>query len=549
MIKTAQEWIGEENQLGLDIWNKKYRFENETFEEWLDRVSAGNENIRKLILEKKFLFGGRILANRGLHKTGRKVTYSNCFTAGQKVITKRGLINIEDVQVGDYVITHDGSWQKVNNVMSRPYFGDIFEIEAYGLYEKIRCTPNHKFLTKRGWKRADRLLHESEQVHAVDRLALPKVSFKNEYALIDITEGYISDEKKRIQFSDEYAWVEVFCKNKQNEIWQRRGKLVKRYIEHDEEFSYFIGRFLGDGSLTAIRGQRHPSILQIVFNATTEEDACRRCVEIGNKKFGIEAQIRKTNQNTLAVRWNNEVIASWFERNFGRTCTGKYWPNKYVGDLNIALGLLDSDGCIDVHGRVKIVLKNKKLIDSLRDTLFLNGINTLQPRPTGHENTYILEIPTGIAKGRLNDKLTKSYSDARKNLVNNSPDDTDFIKIKSVSILENIDTTVYNLSVENTHSYTVGGVVVHNCYVVAPPEDNIESIFECGSKLARTFSFGGGVGIDISKLAPRGARINNAAKQTTGAVSFMDLYSLITGLIGQSGRRKKKVLASEKIEE
>ena len=38
-------------------------------------------------------------------------------------------------------------------------------------------------------------------------------------------------------------------------------------------------------------------------------------------------------------------------------------------------------------------------------------------------------------------------------------------------------------------------------------------------------------------MSPRGAKINNAAKETSGAVSFMELYSLVTGLIGQNGRR------------
>lgn len=80
-------------------------------------------------------------------------------------------------------------------------------------------------------------------------------------------------------------------------------------------------------------------------------------------------------------------------------------------------------------------------------------------------------------------------------------------------------------------------VTYSNCYVISPPEDSIESIFECATKLARTFSYGGGCGIDISKLAPHGAKVNNTAKNTTGAVSFMDLYSSITGLIGQNGRR------------
>lgn len=80
-------------------------------------------------------------------------------------------------------------------------------------------------------------------------------------------------------------------------------------------------------------------------------------------------------------------------------------------------------------------------------------------------------------------------------------------------------------------------VSLSNCYVIAPPEDEIESIFECATKLARTYSYGGGCGVDISKLSPRGARINNAAKHTSGSVSFMELYSLVTELIGQNGRR------------
>lgn len=80
-------------------------------------------------------------------------------------------------------------------------------------------------------------------------------------------------------------------------------------------------------------------------------------------------------------------------------------------------------------------------------------------------------------------------------------------------------------------------VTYSNCYVITPPEDNLESIFECAKKLARTFSYGGGCGIDISGLSPAGAKINNAAKVTSGAVSFMDLYNTTTGLIGQNGRR------------
>lgn len=82
-----------------------------------------------------------------------------------------------------------------------------------------------------------------------------------------------------------------------------------------------------------------------------------------------------------------------------------------------------------------------------------------------------------------------------------------------------------------------GNKTYSNCYVISPPEDNLESIFDTAKRLARTFSYGGGCGIDIGKLCPKDAKVNNTAKKSSGSVSFMDLYNLTTGLIGQNGRR------------
>lgn len=86
-------------------------------------------------------------------------------------------------------------------------------------------------------------------------------------------------------------------------------------------------------------------------------------------------------------------------------------------------------------------------------------------------------------------------------------------------------------------------ITLSNCYVVTPPDDSLESIFEAGAKMARTFSYGGGCGLDVSNLRPKGASVNNAAKSTSGTTSFMDFYSYITGLIGQEGRRGATMLS------
>lgn len=80
-------------------------------------------------------------------------------------------------------------------------------------------------------------------------------------------------------------------------------------------------------------------------------------------------------------------------------------------------------------------------------------------------------------------------------------------------------------------------VTLSNCYVMPQVEDNIESIYDTAKWMARTYSYGGGVGLTLNKLRPKGAKVNNAAATTTGAVSFMDLYSMTTSLIGMRGRR------------
>lgn len=77
---TVEEWLGKDNQLGIDIWHRKYQKNNETFDEWLDRVSLNDPIIKQLIIKKKFLPGGRILSNVGLKNN--KSGMSNCYSRG-----------------------------------------------------------------------------------------------------------------------------------------------------------------------------------------------------------------------------------------------------------------------------------------------------------------------------------------------------------------------------------------------------------------------------------------------------------------------------------
>jgi len=73
---TIEEWLNHE-ELPVTIWRKKYQQKGENFEQWLNRISAGDETVKELIREKKFIFAGRILSNRGIKD--QKITLSNCY--------------------------------------------------------------------------------------------------------------------------------------------------------------------------------------------------------------------------------------------------------------------------------------------------------------------------------------------------------------------------------------------------------------------------------------------------------------------------------------
>lgn len=87
---TIQEWLGPDNQLGIDIWEKKYRHNNESFDMWLERVSGGSQELKKKIIEKKFLFGGRTLTNRGT----KQGSYNNCYCSGRVPDSLSGILQV-----------------------------------------------------------------------------------------------------------------------------------------------------------------------------------------------------------------------------------------------------------------------------------------------------------------------------------------------------------------------------------------------------------------------------------------------------------------------
>jgi ribonucleoside-diphosphate reductase alpha chain len=82
-----------------------------------------------------------------------------------------------------------------------------------------------------------------------------------------------------------------------------------------------------------------------------------------------------------------------------------------------------------------------------------------------------------------------------------------------------------------------GNITGSNCYVIKDPEDSLEDIYRFDYEIARTYSYGGGCGGNLSKLRPRDAKVNNSSNTTPGPMIFAEKYSHTTLNTQQSKRR------------
>lgn len=140
-----------------------------------------------------------------------------CTPAGAKVLTSTGYKNIEDVQVGDYVLTHKNRYQKVLKTMSKIAQG-YNDIKAMGVYD-LKLTDNHPLYvynvkeSKFEWVEAKNL---NPQVH---RLTININSKSNSTGFSEqelwllgryVSDGYLDKNKKRITYAIRKSKLPLF---------------------------------------------------------------------------------------------------------------------------------------------------------------------------------------------------------------------------------------------------------------------------------------------------------------------------------------------------
>jgi ribonucleoside-diphosphate reductase alpha subunit len=495
---------------------------------------------------------------------------SSCFVAGTPVFTaNRGPVPIEQVCVGDTVVTHTGSIKPVLQT-HKNMLGErtLFDVKIYKT-PKLQVTGNHRFwsITKEQlqWGESPQW-NDMNHLRVGDWIAIPNSNTPTEHQVLDMydilkdvqgaehwTYSYEFDGKKmrrNTHFTSEY---------RPNGI-TKKGEWFERYITVDEHFAWFIGSWYGDGCIlyqrSSIASKRTPTHRGIAFaqnpnNATFVEEITR----IGEKYLGVHASIHTAKkQNCLSISFNNSAVGTAFNILFGRWSNQKFlWPTMYSWSRSMITafigGLVSTDGCCTLNGSVTVQLTNQPLIQSifhLTRSVGLDTSMTIMTKPYMGRDTHIgrMQIPwipevmKWVRKYYADDRLVKSER-ANTTL---EIDGRLFLRVNAKSkIMENLPEFVYTLGVQDDHSYSVQGVIAENCFLIANKGDSIDGIYGSLTECAQISKWAGGIGMHIHDVRANKSRIRGTNGQSDGIIPMLRVFNATARYVNQAGRRKGSI--------
>ena len=183
---------------------------------------------------------------------------SPCFVAGTKILTNNGYKNIENIKIGDLVLTHNNCFKRVLQVGSdgkKP----IYRLEAQGILP-IECTDNHPFYVRHKTKRWNNHLRKYEYSFSEpEKVRLYNLTKNNNYIGVPI----IPDIKNDFyELDDEILWLlgryvadgHIDTKTNKCVILSIGKDKIKDFAQIKTEYKQYL---------------HHPSCYRIIFNASS----------------------------------------------------------------------------------------------------------------------------------------------------------------------------------------------------------------------------------------------------------------------------------------
>jgi len=479
---------------------------------------------------------------------------SNCFHPETEVWTQnRGKVRIDEVEIGDRVTTHTGNVHEVkqlheNDIGSRR----LFEVKAYKT-PSIKVTEDHGIYSisqeQLEWGE-EPSFNPVSYLREGDYIAVPDKKDDGTFqTTIDVFDEFKTAAEKaernyRIENEEEYLTTYTQYLGENNK--EKENNPISDEWVVDERFAYFMGLWYGDGCVfSESKSKRRPQGITFTFG-NHEENLVDFVSDYGSELLGIDPKIQRYKDSYIQITFHSRPLSLIFQNLFGRGYEEKYvsdfmfgWPEEMV--KSFVTGLITSDGTVTKDGDVRFVMANPSFVKTvyhmLRDHNVICGYSEDASGvaridfPNNHE--IIEQVNKVYDDNRIKEAMSNNVSERHYRYI----DGQLFVRIMNKTPINTDIENVYTVGVEGSHSYNVEGIICQNCFVAGNTADSYGGILSMDEDLAQIMKRRGGVGVDISHLRPKGENVSNAARSSTGAVSFMERLSDTTREVAQGGRR------------
>src|SRR5579883_2413954 len=475
----------------------------------------------------------------------------------QAVLTAEGYRPISEIKIGDRVVTHRNRLRPVVHKFERETEETLYIIKPKKIgYDDLRVTGDHKvYVIRSEWVNTHRSRDGLRLQHEPDWIPAKEIKVGDYVAVAHNGEEhspetiFLQDYLSRYETLDGKLLKKTTCSDHGYvSDWGTHYKINDQLVL-DKELCYLFGRWLGDGCVTHRTGTDIPSGIKIVFSLEEQEEAVEIARIIG-AKIGIDSSIKLSSTERWYDLWVNSMPLGQFFKVF----LGCYSHSKQIPDqlmhlpteltLELLRGLFSADGYIS-GDKLGIVLANRTLTIQIHQLLLRLGYvfsireNThrlgrtaaYRIQATANECAPLFERFFGVQAPEFETdcKYYIEYNDLK------------WVRIDEIAV-EEYAGTVLDIEVEEDHSFISAGVVVSNCFVIPSPEDSRQGILDNLKLMTEIMARGGGVGINLSTLRPRGSYIKTVNGTASGPCSWAQLYSVATGDVIQQGGSRRGAL-------
>ncbi|MHA6805655.1 DNA polymerase III subunit alpha [Salinifilum ghardaiensis] len=382
-----------------------------------------------------------------------------CLLPGQEIITRDGVKPIEDVRVGDEVLTHRGRFRRVTETMQNHYSGTIYGVQLSGRYTRTTwMTDEHPVLTRfrngnRDWVKARDLVAGRPGTGTREAsdcwnswVCLPRAQSDAPQVTV-------------VNPADYVTWTHEGGDKFHKEI-ERTGMGPTRHygelaeaVDLDYDFGFLLGLYASEGSI-----DRGNSVLWHFHE--DETDLADFCSKMTQKLVGKEATTRhrpdRHGYRGITTTVSAQLLAEFVEALCGKGAANKHLP-EFTFEAPVEFmrgaydGVLAGDGSKSAENIVRLSLVSENLIWQMR---------TLGSCLRG-------DFPGVYQQPKHSERHSQAYwcSFTKHGYAGNRQiaSDAEYVYRPVREVLqEPYDGPVYNIEVEDDHSY-VSDFALHNC--------------------------------------------------------------------------------------